>query len=101
MPKSILSRDVSALTDDLVNMRSDVERMRDLFLGLALLFAAVGALVLGAGLWLQAPVFAFSAAFAVTAALAFAISAGTLGRRRASAQFSMIGAPPARWAAQA
>jgi hypothetical protein len=81
MSKTPPPRDFKVLSFEVQRLRSDSERLVDLFAGLALLFAAVGGLVLGAGAWLQAPVFGFSAGFALVAALAFGLAARAVGRR--------------------
>jgi hypothetical protein len=76
------NRRVSELSSDLEGLRSTCERLGDTFAGLSLLFAAVAVVVIAAGVWARAPVFAMSAGFALTASLAFAVSAPALAKAR-------------------
>jgi hypothetical protein len=62
------------------NLTRQTERITDLFLGLTVLFGCVGALILAAGVYLQAPIFTLSAAFALSAAIAFAFSSRRMAR---------------------
>ena len=90
MLKASPPRDLAALNFEMQRFGSDCERLADLFTGLALLFAAVGGLVLGAGAWLHAPVFGFSAGFALVAALAFGMAARIVGRRHPDAMSALV-----------
>ncbi len=94
MPKSPDTRDVSKLSQELALVRSDCERVGDMFTGLAILFAAVGALVVGGGVWLHAPAFVLCAALAFASALAFSISARSLGQRGAAVEPPAFVIPP-------
>ena len=67
-------------TQERDNLTRQTERITDLFLGLTVLFGCVGALILGAGVWLQAPIFTLSAAFALSASVAFAFSSRRMAR---------------------
>jgi hypothetical protein len=78
-------REAYGFSQERDGIRRQSERISDLFVGLTILFTAVGALVFVAGVSLQAPVFALSAAFAFASALAFALCAWRMAR---------IGRPP-------
>jgi hypothetical protein len=69
-----------SLTQERDNLTRQTERITDLFLGLTVLFGCVGALILCAGVWLQAPIFSLSAAFALSAAIAFAFASRRMAR---------------------
>jgi len=69
-----------SLTQERDSLHRQTERITDLFLGLTILFGSVGALILGAGFYLHAPIFTLSAAFAVAAAVAFALSSRRMAR---------------------
>jgi hypothetical protein len=72
--------EIYSLMHEREGMRRQTERISDTFLGLTILFSCVGALILGAGMWLHAPIFTLSAAFAFAAAVAFALSSRRIAR---------------------
>jgi hypothetical protein len=76
------SRQVFELSSELQAMRSASARLGETFAGLSLLFASIAVLVVAAGVWERAPVFAMSAGFALTASLAFAASVQALAKAR-------------------
>ena len=76
------TRPALELAADLRQIRGESERIGDIMAGMALLFAAVAALAIGAGAWLDAPLFGVSAGFAAAAALAFGFAARMLARAR-------------------
>jgi hypothetical protein len=84
-----------SLTQERDNLTRQTERITDLFLGLTVLFGCVGTLVLGAGLWLQAPIFTLSAAFALSAAVAFGFASRRMARLGEIVQVRPT-APPSR-----
>ena len=83
------------LAAELQELRARCERIGDTLAGLALLFAVVAALTIGGGVWLDAPLFGMSAAFALAAALAFAFAARALARARHAAAPLLASEPPA------
>jgi len=84
------------LTSDLARLQTNCERTGDLFLGLTILFGAVGALVVVVGVLLHAPLFAFSAGFAFAAAVAFGACARRLGRTERTIVATAVTAAPRR-----
>ena len=80
MPACAQFPEIYSLMQDRDGVRRQTERLTDLFLGLTVLFGSVGALVLGAGIYLHAPIFTLSAAFAFAAAVAFALSSRRMAR---------------------
>jgi hypothetical protein len=90
-------RKVAELIDDFDGLRTKCERIGDRMRGFAVLFGAVAALVAAAGIWGHAPIFAVSAGFSLSAALAFALTAHALAAAsRAAPRVRRAYAPTAR-----
>jgi predicted permease len=82
-----------SLTQERDNLTRQTERITDLFLGLTVLLGCVGTLILAAGFYLQAPIFTLSAAFALSAAVAFAFSSRRMARLGRIVQAKPIAQP--------
>jgi hypothetical protein len=72
--------EIYSLMHERERVHRQTEQIGDAFIGLTVLFGCVGTLVLGAGLWLHAPIFTLAAAFAFVAAVAFAFSSRHMAR---------------------
>ena len=68
-------RRLADLVDDFDGLRARCERLADQMTGFSALFGVAAALVLTAGIWSHAPLFAVSAGFAIAAAAALAAAA--------------------------
>jgi hypothetical protein len=85
--------EIYSLMHEREGVRRQTEQISDTFLGLTVLFGCVGALILGAGLWLHAPIFTLGAAFAFVAAMAFALSSRRIARLGQSVEAKPIATP--------
>jgi hypothetical protein len=74
------NRNRQSLAEDFQAASARLERLGDLFAGLALLFGAVTALVVTVGAWTEQPLFSISSGFALAATIAFAGSARVVGQ---------------------
>jgi len=90
-------RKVTELIDDFDGLRTTCERIGDRMRGFAVLFGAAAALVVAAGVWSGAPLFAVSAGFSLSAAVAFAFTAHALAAaNRAAPRVRRAYVPAAR-----
>ena len=95
MPEFRRARPALELAAEFDDLRGSCERVGDALMGLALLFSAVGALAIGGGFWLDAPLFGMCGGFALAAALAFAFAARALARSRRAAAPAFMSEPAA------
>ena len=96
MPELQRIRQTADLADELDAQRARFERIRDTFMGLAMLFSASAGLILFGGFWIGEPLVAVSFGFALAPALAFAFLARMMARAgRATPRIVTASAPVA------
>jgi hypothetical protein len=78
------SRPLAHLANDLEGVHERCAELSVTLTGMSILFGGVGALTALGGLWTREPMFAMSALFALTASVAFGLSAQSLSRAAAS-----------------